>query len=281
MLRNTIVKAHPKKGELFFWWLGQSGFILKTDSLCVILDPYLSNTLEEATKGQSWKQHIRMMDIPIGPNELSDVDYLIISHGHRDHYDPATVRGILSSSPGCTLIAPKALASRIVEEHGCRVIGLDDGKYWEENGLSLNPIKAKHNNYDHDKTTGYPYLSYAINLASHTLFFAGDTIAHPPLEDFLSSSKVELAFIPINGYTTELLKKGFASNLTFQQAISIALQSKVGITVPCHYDMFTINTEQIGRFVNEANQQGLSYLVPTVYDTYILEQGGTIRWILH
>ena len=281
MLRDIITNTHPNKGELCFWWLGQSGFVLKTDSLCIVLDPYLSNTLEEATKEQSWKRHIRMMDIPIGPNELPEVDYLIVSHGHRDHYDPATVKGILSSNSGCTLISPKSLASRIQKEYGCRVIGLDDGQYWEENGLGLNPIKAKHNTYDYDKTKGYPYLSYAIHLASHTLFFAGDTISHPPLIDFLSRREVELAFLPINGYTPELLKKGFASNLTSQQAISIALQTKVGVTVPCHYDMFTINTEQIGRFVNEANRQSLSYLVPTLYDTYILEQGGSIKWILH
>ncbi|MDX9825872.1 MAG: hypothetical protein RBU26_13150, partial [Sphaerochaeta sp.] len=86
---------------------------------------------------------------------------------------------------------------------------------------------------------------------------------------------------PINGYTQELLEKGFASNLTYREAIELALKANVGITIPCHYDMFTINTEQVGRFVNEANKQGLSYLIPTVYDTYILEQGGTVRWISH
>ena len=281
MLSSTVKEAQPKTGELFFWWIGQSGFILKTDSLCIVLDPYLSITLEEATKAQSWKRHIRMMDIPIDPTEIFHVDYLIISHGHRDHYDPVTVKGILSSSPNCTIVAPKALASRIQEEQGCRTIGLDDGQRCQENGLVIDPIRAKHNNYDQDQTTGYPYLSYAISLSSHTLFFAGDTIAHPTLEKFLTNHKTELAFLPINGYTVELLEKGFASNLTYLETVDLALRTKIGITVPCHYNMFTINTEQIGRFVNEANRRGLSYLVPTVYDTYILERGGTVRWISH
>ena len=87
------------------------------------------------------------------------------------------------------------------------------------------------------------------------LFFAGDTILHPPLEKFLSSYKASLAFLPINGYTPELIEKGFASNLTYREAIELAIQTNVGITLPCHYDMFTINTEQIGRFINEANRQ--------------------------
>jgi L-ascorbate metabolism protein UlaG (beta-lactamase superfamily) len=87
MLGTIIKETQPKAGEIFFWWIGQSGFVLKTDSLCIVLDPYLSNTLEQATKEQGWKRHIRMMDIPIEPVGLSGVDYLIISHGHRDHYD--------------------------------------------------------------------------------------------------------------------------------------------------------------------------------------------------
>ncbi len=281
MLKTIIKEAQPKAGEIYFWWIGQSGFVLKTDSLCIVLDPYLSTTLEKATMQQSWKRHIRMMNIPIEPVDLSHVDYIIISHGHRDHYDRTTVSGILSSNPSCTVVAPKVLAQRIMEEQGCRVISLDDGKHWNEKGLAMDSIRAKHNTYENNEETGYPYLSYALHLSSHTLFFAGDTIPHLPLEAFLSSIKPELAFLPINGYTKELVEKGFASNLTYFEAIELARKTKIGITIPCHYDMFTINTEQIGRFVNEANKQGLSYLIPTIYDTYILEQGGTIRWILH
>ncbi|ADY14283.1 MBL fold metallo-hydrolase [Sphaerochaeta globosa] len=281
MLGSIIKEAQPKVGEIYFWWIGQSGFVLKTDSLCIVIDPYLSTTLEKATMEQSWKRHIRMMDILIEPIELSKVDYILISHEHRDHYDQVTVSGILSSNPACTVIASKALAQRIKAEQNCRVISLDDGQHWDENGLTIDSIRAKHNNYDQKEETGFPYLSYAIRLSSHTLFFAGDTIPHPPLEAFLSSIKPEMAFLPINGYTQELLEKGFASNLTYLEAINLALKTNVEIAIPCHYDMFTINTEQVGRFVNEANKQGLSYLIPTVNDTYILEQGGTIRWILH
>lgn len=281
MLGTIIREAQPKAGELYFWWLGQSGFVLKTDSLCIVTDPYLSTTLEEATKNQKWKQHIRMMDIPVLPTELSGIDYILISHGHRDHYDGQTVSGLLASNPRCTVIAPRALAARIEQEHHCRTLGLDDKIHWEERGLVIEPIRAKHNSYDYDETEGYPYLSYAIKIASHTLFFAGDTLPHAPLQRFLAFQRPHLAFLPINGYSKELLEKGFASNLTYKQAIDLALKTKVGVTIPCHYDMFTINTEQVGRFVNEANKQGLSYLVPTVFDTYILEQGGTIRWISH
>ncbi len=282
MMLGTIIKeATPQAGEVFFWWLGQSGFVLKSDSLCIVLDPYLSTTLEDATKNQSEKRHIRMMDIPLLPNELTQIDYVVISHGHRDHYDPATIKSIVSVNPACTILAPKVLSKRIETEQHCRVLGLNDGQHWEENGLVIEPIRAKHNNYDYEEMTGYPYLSYAIQFASQRLFFAGDTILHTPLEKFLSSYKASLAFLPINGYTPELIEKGFASNLTYREAIELAIQTNVGITLPCHYDMFTINTEQIGRFINEANQQGLGYIVPTIFDTFILEKGGTIRWISH
>ena len=145
MLATIIKEATPQAGEVFFWWLGQSGFVLKSDSLCIVLDPYLSTTLEDATKDQSEKRHIRMMDIPLLPNELTPIDYVVISHGHRDHYDPTTIKSIVSANPACTILAPKALSKRIETEQHCRVLGLDDGQHWEENGLLIgtNPCKTQ------------------------------------------------------------------------------------------------------------------------------------------
>ncbi len=275
---QTLRDARPAAGELFFWWLGQSGFLVKTSTLSLVVDPYLSTTLEDATRDQDWKRHIRMMDIPIQPSLLGGIDYILLSHAHRDHYDPESVSGIRQASPQCAIIAPRTLVPRLEAEQGGRIVGLDDGMEWRDGDLSIVGVRAKHNDYDHQEGLGYPYLSYAVSLCGHTLFFAGDTVDHEALRSFLGDCGPELAFLPINGYTQELIEKGFASNLNFSEAVAVAKGARVGITVPCHYDMFTINTEQVGRFVNEANRRRLRYLIPTLFDTFVLQAGGTATW---
>ncbi|PKL11311.1 MAG: hypothetical protein CVV52_14360 [Spirochaetae bacterium HGW-Spirochaetae-8] len=277
-LAAVICDAKPGPGELCFWWLGQSGFVVKSATMCLAIDPYLSTTLEDSTKDQPWKRHVRMMDIPVCAKQLAGVDCVVISHAHRDHYDPETVDNLLKANPGCVLVAPRCLEKRLRDTHRCEVVSMDDGVVMKVRDCTISALKAKHNEYDAGPC-GYPYLSYAIELGGHSLFFAGDTIAHPALALFLQELQPKLAFLPINGYSDELLAKGFASNLTYTDVVELGLSTGIGTIVPCHYDMFTINTEQVGRFVNMANASGLRFLVPTVYDTFKVEQGGSVRWI--
>lgn len=277
-LAQLIAKTVPGPNEINFWWLGQSGFVVKGHGVSLVFDPYLSTTLEDATKEQEWKRHIRMMDIPVDGDMLSDINYILISHGHRDHYDSATISAILKNNQEATIIAPRTLQKQLTETHGCRVIGMDHQQVWKEGALELSAIPAKHNEYDIDVNGWYPYLSYGIQLGGRRLFFAGDTVPHPPLGEFLHTFAPHLAFLPINGFTDDLVKKGFASNLTYRQAITYGLDANVDYVIPCHYDMFTINTEQVGKFVNEANERGLQYILPTIGQTFCVTAGGKIEW---
>ena len=252
--------------------------MLKSPTLTLVSDPYLSTTLEEATKDQREKRHVRMMDIPLFGDQLLQVDYLLISHNHRDHYDRATVAAILSTNPRCTLIAPRVMEAQLRREHHCSLVAMDHGTTWRDGAVHIEALKAKHNQYDHTPEGGYPYLSYGIEVDGRKVFFAGDTIPHAPLDTFLRQWAADLAFLPINGCTEELLAKGFASNLSYQEAIALSSSSHVRWTVPCHYDMFTINTEQVGKFVNEANRVGLPYIVPTIGQEFTLDGEGGMRW---
>ena len=114
---------------------------------------------------------------------------------------------------------------------------MDHGTTWRDGAVHIEALKAKHNQYDHTPEGGYPYLSYGIEVDGRKVFFAGDTIPHAPLDTFLRQWAADLAFLPINGCTEELLAKGFASNLSYQEAIALSSSSHVRWTVPCHYDM--------------------------------------------
>ena len=69
------------------WFLGQSGYILKSGNTEIVIDPYLSDSVNRVA-GRP-----RTLPIPINPGNIR-CDAVICTHNHLDHLDPDTVEKI-------------------------------------------------------------------------------------------------------------------------------------------------------------------------------------------
>lgn len=78
-----IDKAPPKlNGKDQLIWLGHASYLMHLSGVTILTDPvWIDNW---ALKRQS--------PLPIDPKQLDKVDYILISHDHRDHCDEATLR---------------------------------------------------------------------------------------------------------------------------------------------------------------------------------------------
>jgi len=77
--------------QLGVFFLGQAGFLLKTaEGKLIAIDPYLSDCC------QRYFGFKRLMPRILEPNDLQ-LDTLLISHAHYDHFDPDSVPALLSS----------------------------------------------------------------------------------------------------------------------------------------------------------------------------------------
>ena len=61
-------------------FLGQSGYLLKTENSEIIIDPYLSDSVNRVA-GRP-----RVLPIPIDPQDIN-CDAVICTHNHLDHVD--------------------------------------------------------------------------------------------------------------------------------------------------------------------------------------------------
>ena len=75
---------------LHIWWLGQSGFLLKWLDHCLLLDPYLSDSLTTKYAATD-KPHIRITARVVDPARLDFVNLVTSSHNHTDHLDETTL----------------------------------------------------------------------------------------------------------------------------------------------------------------------------------------------
>ena len=81
-------------------WLGQAGFLFTAeDGMTVMIDPYMSNLLEERDGPAFHRQ------VPIRPEFIKTPDVLVLTHCHDDHMDLATLDQIFGEKR-MTVLAP-------------------------------------------------------------------------------------------------------------------------------------------------------------------------------
>ena len=148
-LLADIASARPDPGEVCIWWLGQSGYAIKSTNHLVWIDLYLSDRLTRKYAATD-KPHIRMSEAPLTGGQISSARWVFASHKHTDHLDPDTLVPLFTRSPGAQLVLPLAIAP------AAREFGLTDAQLCptrgderlDLDGLIVHSLPSAHPNFD-------------------------------------------------------------------------------------------------------------------------------------
>jgi L-ascorbate metabolism protein UlaG (beta-lactamase superfamily) len=249
-----IEATRPVGGTLAVWWLGQSGFLLKSAEATVVIDPYLSEHLTRKYEGTA-RPHVRMTRAPLRGRDLSGVDAVLCSHKHSDHLDPGTLPDLLAASPAARLVVPEALVNYaaglgLPRE---RIEGLDAGASWNRSGLTVRAVASAHEGLDTDEAGRHLYLGFVVEMGGLRVYHSGDGLAYEGLADRLAGAygSIDVAFLPVNGRDPA---RGVPGNMSAAEAVDLANAVRPRFVVPHHYDMFTFNTVPASLFEAEARR---------------------------
>lgn len=251
-------------GQIRLWWLGQSGFLIRSGAGTLIFDPYLSESLSEKYAGTD-KPHVRITERAIDPRRLDFVDVVTSTHNHSDHLDADTLLPLMSANPQIDLIIPEANRDFVAERLRCRrdyPIGLDAGERAEVGSFRVHGVAAAHNEVDRDRQGRCKYLGYVAEFESDgrsfTIYHSGDTLWHESLTEELAPFDIDIALLPINGNRPE---RRVAGNLFGDEAARLAKELGAGLVIPCHFDMFEFNTESPALFTRSCEELAQPYRV--------------------
>jgi L-ascorbate metabolism protein UlaG (beta-lactamase superfamily) len=237
------------RNDLAIHYLGQVGFLLRRRDLTVVIDPYLSNPAQSADS--IW---VRNYPPPVQPQALRDIDLVLCTHDHGDHTDPASLLGILSSSPRCRFAGPK-ISAREMERAGIpksQITALNEGAGLTLPDLAVEPIAAAHEDYETDPEGYHRFLGYLLHWGGLTIYHAGDALVTLELKAAVGRYPIEIGFLPINGRSEERRKLDIVGNMNAAEAIAfsaqLAGQKGFRLLVPTHYDLFPINGADISDF---------------------------------
>lgn len=243
-----IEAADPGEG-LVLWWLGQSGFLVKSTAGQLLFDPYLSDSLTRKYEGSD-KPHSRMTRLAIAPGELRAIDVVTSSHNHTDHLDAETLTAIFAANPTAEFVIPEANRAFVAERLNCNPswpTGLNDGECKNIRGVVVYAVPAAHNEIERDGLGQCRHLGYVVRIGKMTIFHSGDTLRYPGMAELLRPFSVDVALLPINGSRPE---RRVAGNLSGEEAAQLAHDIGARIVVPCHYEMFAFNTESPAQFTD-------------------------------
>lgn len=224
-----------------FTWLGQAGFLLRGDGVTVLIDAFLSDVPE------------RMYPPPLDPASLRDVDVILCTHEHRDHFDTRAVAAVATASPHAVVVVPEPVVPQVLALGiaPARVIGARDG---ESVGglpvhLNVSALPAEHGVHMTDAYgfgrahAGAPsrYLGYVVELAGVTVFHGGDTLWWDGMEEALRAHHVDVVLLPINGRDRDREARDIVGNMDAREGALVAAGAKADVFVPMHWDAWRGN----------------------------------------
>lgn len=219
--------------------LGQAGFMISDGKTVVLIDPYLSYSVDD---GDKW---IRKYAPPIKAEELTDAELVLLSHDHLDHVDPETLVKLCAAAPGCRFAASASFAVKRLSEIGIpreRIIPLEcDVPLSFADGLSVMPVPAAHEELHPCAEGGYAELGFILDIDGRRLYHGGDTCVYDGLCDRIRG--VDIGILPVNGRDERRHAMDCIGNMNAGEAAQLAHDAGIGCTVPCHWELYELNGE--------------------------------------
>ena len=256
---TSIERSRHEANGIAIRYLGQVGFLLQHRGLTIVIDPYLTDSVDRLTEFKSdfW---VRAYPPPVDPHTMKGIDLVLCTHDHMDHTDPETLAAIAAASPECRFAAPKQSVDVMIRAGiaSDRVVVLNEGMPFPFRDVAIEPVAVAHEEYETDDEGNHRYLGYLLHWGGMTLFHAGDTVGTPRLAETLSRHSIDVGFLPVNGRDEARHQLGIIGNMDTAEAANFAADQGFKLVIPTHYDLYPNNGAALADFVTTWEQRPVS-----------------------
>lgn len=160
-------------------FVGHATTLLEAEGVRILTDPFLRGRLGPLAR------HGPLPDL----DALEDLDVVVISHAHPDHFDLASL-GALPGRP--LVIVPRGLGKRTRRAVRGDVVEVTEGERIQFGSHSLTALPARHWSTPVGVTS--KPLGYLLDMGV-SVYFAGDTGRFPEMRALAGS--VDVALLPV------------------------------------------------------------------------------------
>ena len=274
---ETYVRTGPlpavPQGKVQVTFVNHSTFLIQTNKLNILTDPIWS----EYCSPVQFAGPRRMRPPGIRFEDLPQIDLVLLSHNHYDHFDVNTLKKIEKKwSP--TYIAPLGV-DKLLIKIGCKDVHVTDwGDRLSVHNIDVQATPANHFSargmFDRNKTLWCGYLLY---LAGFKLYFVGDTGYGDSFKQLgMEEETIDLALIPIGAY----MPKWFMSpiHISPDQAVQVHNDINAKQSIAMHFGTFPLaddnperSTQELKQCLSSNNIDPQNFIIPDEGYSYLYE----------
>ena len=246
-----------QEGQLALTWIGHASFLIQFTNLNALVDPNFANWL-------FWQKRVRRAGLKI--KDLPQVDLVMLTHAHFDHFHKPTLRKLPSPKIAVVPWGVGDLArglgfSRIVELEWWESFTHDDWK------VTFTPAKHWGARVLHDEHRGFG--GFVLEHQGRRIYHAGDTAYFSGFEEIGKRCRPEIALLPIGAYYPDSFRE---VHMGPDEAHKSFVELGAEWMVPMHFGAFKLSFEDMDeppRWLREiAKEAGMSEQVRILDEGY-------------
>lgn len=219
-------------------WLGHASFLIHINGVTIITDPILGNLPFSK----------RRIDKPYSIDSLTNIDYMLISHDHRDHLDIPSIKALYRNNPNITLLVPLQ-TSTLVQKKVNKNITIQEAGWYQEyivpENIRIFFLPSKHwgrrGLFDFNRRL---WGSFVIQTETTSILFVGDSAYDTFFKDIYSLfGPIDICILPIGAYAPQSLMS--ESHITPEEAVTAMNDLQAKYIIPSHYATFDLSDEPL------------------------------------
>lgn len=219
-------------------WLGHASFYIQLNGIRIITDPIFGRISGVVP---------RYSELPCKASDFENIDYVLLSHAHRDHCDASSLKQ-LAAKNNFTLLT-SLNTGKLVSGWISNLKFQEAGWYQQydlpQANFSITYLPTQHwsNRYGWDNNETL-WGSFMIESDGLNIFFGGDSgyCGYPKKIGELFSN-IDIAMIGVGAYHPAFMMQDVHTNP--QEAVQIFHDLKAKTFIPMHYGTFDLADEPL------------------------------------
>lgn len=259
-VKTNLLALNPHQDVVI--WLGHSAYYIQLAGKRILIDPVLSDHaapfsfLVKAFKGTTLYK----------PEDIPEIDYLLISHDHYDHLDYATVTQLKDKVKN--VVVPLGIGSHF-EYWGYPLSKIHENDWFNtlrtDTGLNIHTLPARHysgRTFSRNKTL---WASYALETPTHKIYFGGDSGYGPHFKEIGTKlGNFDMVMLDSGQYDP----RWPLIHMMPEEAIQAAIDLNAKAILPMHIGRFALSShawnEPFKRIANASKNAPLTLLTPKI-----------------